>query len=102
MSNIRFYLTTVAFAAVIGSGAVVAQTSEPPTPTASPPAASAPDSPKPTTVEQVESWTNTQWEAAKEKWAKDKVKWADCQEQSSKQKLEGRRSWSFLYACMTS
>ena len=42
-----------------------------------------------------------QWEAAKREWAKDKAKWADCRAQSSKQKLEGRKSWSFLYTCMT-
>ncbi len=51
---------------------------------------------------QVEAWTTKQWEAAKKKWAKDKKKWSDCQTQSSKQKLEGRKSWSFLYTCMTS
>lgn len=101
MSRIRFYLTAVVFGAIISSSGVVAQTSESP-PATSPPAASAPDSSKPSTATQVETWTSAQWEAAKEKWAKDKVKWADCQEQSSKQKLEGRKSWSFLYTCMTS
>jgi hypothetical protein len=102
MSRIRFYLTAVAFAAVISSGAAVAQTSESPPATKSSPTASNPDSSNPSTAAQVETWTIVQWEAAKEKWAKDKAKWADCQEQSGKQKLEGRKSWSFLYTCMTS
>ena len=102
MSRIRFYLTTVVFAAIMSSSAVVAQTSGSPPERQSSPEASAPDSPKPSTATQVEAWTSMQWEAAKEKWAKDKAKWADCQEQSSKQNLEGRKSWSFLYTCMTS
>jgi hypothetical protein len=102
MSRIRFYLTAVVFAAVMSTGGVVAQTSESPPATKSSPEASAPDSSQPSTAAQVETWTSMQWEAAKEKWAKDKAKWAGCQEQSSKQKLEGRKSWSFLYTCMTS
>src|SRR5271165_4032133 len=102
MSRIWFYLTAVAFALILISSALVAQTPESPPAAKSPPAASAPDSSKPSTVTQIETWTSTQWEAAKEKWAKDKAKWADCQEQSSKQNLEGRKSWSFLYTCMTS
>ena len=50
---------------------------------------------------KVEAWTTKQWDAAKQEWAKDKAKWADCEKQSDKQKLEGRKSWSFLYTCMT-
>jgi hypothetical protein len=102
MSRIRFYLAAVVFVPIMSASAVVAQISESPPATKSSPEASAPDSSKPSTATQVETWTSTQWEAAKEKWAKDKAKWADCQEQSSKQKLEGRKSWSFLYTCMTS
>lgn len=58
-------------------------------------------SPKPSTATQVQTWTKKQWEAAKKDWAKDKVKWADCRKQSRDQKLKGRKSWSFLYTCMT-
>jgi len=54
------------------------------------------------TATQVEKWTTKQWEAAKKEWSKDKKKWADCRKQSRDQKLEGRKSWSFLYKCMTS
>ncbi|HKA75246.1 MAG TPA: hypothetical protein VKE26_25820 [Xanthobacteraceae bacterium] len=57
---------------------------------------------EPSAVSQVETWTRKQWAAAKRGWAKDKAKWANCQKQSHKQKLEGRKSWSFLYKCMSS
>jgi hypothetical protein len=50
---------------------------------------------------KVETWTKKQWNAAKKEWEKDKVKWASCHKQSTKQKLAGRKSWSFLYSCMT-
>ncbi len=50
---------------------------------------------------KVENWTTEQWNAAKADWAKDKIKWADCQQQSADRKLAGRESWSFLYTCMT-
>jgi hypothetical protein len=99
MSRIPFCLTAVAFAALMSSGAAISQTS---TPAAKPaPAATAPTSPKPSTAAQVETWSKKQWAAAKKEWAKDKTKWADCRKQSKTQKLQGRKSWSFLYKCMT-
>jgi hypothetical protein len=64
------------------------------------PAAAAPISSNPSVATQVETWTKKQWDAAKQEWAKEKIKWADCEKQSDKQKLEGRKSWSFLYKCM--
>ncbi len=81
-----FVVTNVVLAAILASGMAFAQE---------------PASPKPSTATQVETWTKKQWDAAKKDWAKDKAKWADCQKQSSKQKLKGRKSWSFLYTCMT-
>ena len=102
MSRIRFWLTAIGFAVVMSSTAAFAQTSVSPPATKSAPAASAPDSSKPSTATQVETWTRKQWEAAKKEWARDTKKWADCRKRSSKQKLEGRKSWSFLYKCMTS
>jgi hypothetical protein len=56
----------------------------------------------PASVISVENWTTTQWNAAKKEWAKDTARWSDCQQQSTDQKLTGRKSWSFLYACMSS
>jgi hypothetical protein len=102
MSLIRFCLTAVVFAAVMSSSSVVAQTPVSPPATKPAPAASAQDSSNPSTVTRVQTWTRKQWEAAKRAWAKDKTKWAGCRKQSSKQKLGGRKSWSFLYQCMTS
>jgi hypothetical protein len=102
MSRIRFCLTAVGFAAVMSSSVVIAQTPVAPPVTRPASAASASVSSKPSTVTQVETWTRKQWEAARRGWAKDKTKWADCRKQSSEQKLGGRKSWSFLYQCMTS
>jgi len=67
-----------------------------------PAATAAPMSSDPSAAAQVQTWTTKQWDAAKQEWAKDKTKWAGCEKQSDKQKLEGRKSWSFLYTCMTS
>jgi hypothetical protein len=80
------------------SSSAIAQTSVSPTAAKTVPAA---ESSKSSSATQVEKWTTKQWEAAKKEWAKDKAKWADCQKQSKAEKLEGRKSWSFLYKCMT-
>ena len=80
---------------VAASGAVLAQTPKP-APETSPPAAA-----QPSTTQKVEDWTRKQWETATKKWAKDKEKWADCRKQAHDQNLTGRKSWSFLYQCMT-
>jgi hypothetical protein len=98
----RICLTAIALAAIMSSSAAIAQTSASPPAAKTAPAATASDSSKPSTAAQVEKWTTKQWEAAKTEWAKDKVKWADCRKQSSKQKLEGRKNWSFLFTCMKS
>jgi hypothetical protein len=49
----------------------------------------------------VSKWTRKQWNQAKAKWAKEEAKWADCNKNATDQKLRGRKSWSFLYDCMT-
>ena len=101
MSRIGFCLTAAFFAAFL-SGAALAQTSPSSPATKSTPAPSTTDSSKASMPTQVEKWTKDQWEAAKKEGAKETTKWADCRQQSSKQKLEGRKSWPFLYKCMTS
>jgi uncharacterized protein Yka (UPF0111/DUF47 family) len=50
---------------------------------------------------EVSKWTKQQWYAAKAIWVKEKEKWADCQKQAIEKKLSGRKSWPFLYGCMT-
>jgi hypothetical protein len=52
-------------------------------------------------MEDVSKWTQKQWDAAKAKWSEEKAKWGDCQKQSTKAKLSGRKSWQFIYDCMT-
>jgi hypothetical protein len=56
---------------------------------------------EPDKAAEVEKWTTEQWEAAKAKWAEERAKWADCQQLATDQKLTGRKSWAFLYGCMT-
>jgi len=99
MSRIRLCLTAVAVVALSSSGAALSQI---PTPAAKPaPAASATDSATPSRAARVETWARKQWEAATKEWARNTTKWADCRKQSSSQNLEGRKSWSFFYKCMT-
>jgi hypothetical protein len=102
MSRIRICLTAIVFTAIISSGAAIAQSPPSPAAAKATPATAGADSSKPSKATQVETWTTKQWDGAKKEWAKDKAKWASCEKQSDKQKLEGRKSWSFLYTCMTS
>jgi hypothetical protein len=88
MKKFALAIAALAIAApTMGAGAAFAQTT-------------ASDAPSSTTA-KVENWTTEQWDAAKTEWAKDKTKWANCQQQSTDQKLADRKSWSFLYSCMT-
>jgi hypothetical protein len=80
-------LGVIVAALAMSAGIAVAQT--PATPTA-----------EPSVTTKVEHWSTRQWNAAKADWARDKTKWAGCQQQSTDQKLTGRKSWSFLYTCM--
>jgi len=54
-----------------------------------------------TKMQDISNWTKQQWYAAKAKWVKEKVKWAHCQNEALEKKLVGRKSWPFLYSCMT-
>ena len=45
--------------------------------------------------------TRKEWNAAKRKWAMEKVQWKDCNDQAKKEKLSGTKSWSFIASCMT-
>ena len=81
------------------AGEGFAQTTKPPSTAAS--ATSTPATTKPSEVTKVETWTQQQWDTAKAEWAKDKTRWSACQKQSRAKKLDGRKSWSFLYSCMT-
>ena len=88
MKKFAFIIAASAIAALtMGAGVALAQTTGPGAQSA--------------VTAKVENWTTERWHAAKADWAKDKVKWADCQQQSTDRKLAGRGSWSFLYTCMT-
>jgi len=52
-------------------------------------------------MEDVSKWTQKQWNAAKAKWSEEKTKWNGCQNQAKGKNLSGRKSWQFLYDCMT-
>jgi hypothetical protein len=45
--------------------------------------------------------TRKEWDAAKRKWAVEKVKWLDCNRQAEAEKLTAPKSWSFVAGCMT-
>ena len=101
MNRTRTALIAVVVVAGVSASAM-ASAETPSTLPAKPHAASAvTTSLEPPTAKQVETWTKKQWNAAQKEWSKDKTKWADCQKRSSTQELSGRKSWSFLYQCMT-
>jgi hypothetical protein len=52
-------------------------------------------------MEDVSKWTQKQWNAAKAKWTEKRAQWNDCQTQAKVKNLSGRKSWQFLYDCMT-
>jgi hypothetical protein len=89
MKKLVFIVAALAMGTGMGTGAAFAQTPVAPNQYS-------------IAVTSVQNWTMTQWNAAKMEWAKDKARWDGCQQQSTDQKLTGRKSWSFLYACMSS
>jgi hypothetical protein len=56
---------------------------------------------EPSAATKVGDWTEKQWKVAKHKWSQDTAKWNACNQASKDQNLSGRKSWSFLYDCMT-
>jgi hypothetical protein len=102
MSFVRSALVSAAIVGTVLSGEVAAQTPAPQQDTSSP-------AKEPSTADKIQSkaedvakWTGKEYRKAKAEWVKEKDKWAGCQKQSKDQGLTGRKSWSFLYTCMTS
>ena len=93
MTQLRAQIVMIIALAFLATAAL-AQSQTQPQSTTKPATASA-------TMEDVSKWTQKQWDAAKAKWSEEKAKWGDCQKQSTKAKLSGRKSWQFLYDCMT-
>jgi hypothetical protein len=52
-------------------------------------------------MEDVSKWTQKRWNVAKAKWTEKKTQWNACQTQAKAKNLSGRKSWQFLYDCMT-
>jgi hypothetical protein len=107
MSNSTLRLTAAVVANLFVATSAMAQTPVAPVAAKHAPATSAATTSAQTpsktySIDEVENWTKKQWRDAKKVWAKDETKWADCRGQSSRQKLEGRKNWSFLYTCMAS
>ncbi len=98
----RTIMMSLVAVALLGAGTAQAQTQTPPSPA---PAQSTPlqsvSAQASQTVTDVSKWTRKQWHAAKVKWAEEKDAWNGCQTQAKAQNLEGRKSWQFLYDCMT-
>jgi len=95
MTHIRTSILSVALLMLVATGSAFAEDQTPAKPEAKPAAAVV------AKIEDISNWTKKQWYAAKAKWVKEKVKWTDCQTQVVEKKLYGRKSWPFLYGCMT-
>ena len=95
MSPMNCTLALCALAVALSVGTVAAQQTSPK------PAAKVEQKAEPSTWDQSKEMTRKEWDAAKKKWAQQKVKWNDCNHQSRKDKLEAPKSWSFIASCMT-
>src|SRR5271169_3989263 len=96
MIQIRNSILSIALLMLVAMASAFAQNQTPPQSIGKPAAA------VPATIENVSKWTKQQRYAAKAKWTKEKEKWTGCEKQAVEQKLSGRKSWPFLYHCMTS
>ena len=107
MPQLKTALALSALALTLYSGIAVAQ--QTPLPAKTTPAATAPtttgtkaeSSTSSSTWDQTKAMTRKEWDAAKKKWAMEKVKWQDCNRQSNAEKLTAPKSWSFIGSCMT-
>jgi hypothetical protein len=100
MNYTRSLIAVTLVGVVTVSGTVLAQSPSQPAQKPAPETSSSAPS-QPSTAQKVQHWTLKQWAAAKKEFAKDKEKWADCRKQASDKNLIGRKSWSFIYQCMT-
>ena len=96
MRRMNCTLVLCALAVALSGGTVAAQQTPP-----SKPAVKMEQKAEPSTWDQTKEMTRKEWDAAKKKWAQQKVKWNDCNRQSRKEKLETPKSWSFIGSCMT-
>ena len=95
MTQMRTSLLSIALLVLVAMAPAFAQYQTPPQSSEKSAAAIS------TKMEDISNWSKKQWYAAKAKWVKEKAKWAECQKQAVEKKLAGRKSWPFLYGCMT-
>jgi len=96
MRRMNCTLVLCALAVALSGGTVAAQQTPP-----SKPAVKMEQKAEPSTWDQTKEMTRKEWDAAKKKWAQQKVKWNDCNRRSNKEKLEAPKSWNFIASCMT-
>ena len=97
MSRLHLSLSVAALGSSLTCGVALAQSTAP----APNPGLIGQVSPEPSTAPKVENWTKRQWNAAKQKWSRDRAKWNACNQDTKDRRLSGRKSWSYLYDCMT-
>jgi hypothetical protein len=95
----RTILMPLVAVALLGAGAAQAQTQTQTSPSSAPTASVSAQASQ--TMTDVSKWTRKQWHAAKAKWVEEKDTWNGCQTRAIAQNLSGRKSWQFLYDCMT-
>jgi hypothetical protein len=93
----RTILLSLVAVSLLASGAAQAQTQAPSSP--APMASLSAQASK--TMTDVSKWSRKQWNVAKAKWVEEKDSWNGCQTRAQAQNLSGRKSWQFLYDCMT-
>ena len=103
MSRLKTTLALSALALALCSGPAAAQPlPAKPAPSVTAPATTGAKAETSTsTWDQAKAMTRKEWDAAKKKWAMEKVKWQDCNRQSSAEKLTAPKSWTFIGSCMT-
>jgi hypothetical protein len=97
MSRLYLSLTVAALGASLTCGVALGQSTAP----APNPVLKTQTSSEPSTAAKTENRTKKQWNAAKQKWSLDKAKWNACNQDTKDRRLSGRKSWSYLYDCMT-
>jgi hypothetical protein len=98
---LRLRIAVISLVAVSSFCAALAIAQTATTPAASSSPAASASAAASATMQDVSKWTRKKWIAAKAKFMQEKDKWAGCEKQSAAQKLAGRKSWQFLYECMT-
>lgn len=101
MLQLKTTLAVSALALVLCSGVALAQTPSPAKPAPAATMAPATTGAKTdSTWDKTKAMTRKEWNAAKAKWATEKVKWKDCNQQAKAEKLTAPKSWSFIGSCM--